>query len=404
MSSPHLALRSCDRDLGGGGWLRNRALVRLAVTLVGFGLTLLLLLSPVWAGGISSLTAALRRETSTLATLESLTEWVTRTEQELEEARQRRGEVEHQMTEAERRVKALHERSVQRRQHVQQRVRSIYKMSRGGGMVRLLLEAASGEDLATRVSAAALILRRDARELALYQQELARLALEQRALAEKRAQQRQVVERLEAKHSELRGARANQVKLLRRLQASRRLQHQLAEELDQQQRALLRRVGEITWRLQVAGGFAARKGKLGRPVAGPIIGVFGGLALSSGELSADRASDEERPRSHHRVEILRHGLTFRPRGRSPVGAVAPGIVRLAGSLRGYGNVVLVEHSDGYYTLYGFLSQVQVEDGAEVDKGTVLGRAGFDPLTGRAAMYFELRHGAQALDPAVWLRR
>jgi septal ring factor EnvC (AmiA/AmiB activator) len=46
----------------------------------------------------------------------------------------------------------------------------------------------------------------------------------------------------------------------------------------------------------------------------------------------------------------------------------------------------------------------VEDGTEVDKGTILGRAGFDPLTGRAAMYFELRHGAQALDPAVWLRR
>jgi murein hydrolase activator len=361
------------------------------------GVSLILLLpTPATAGGaLSALTSALRRETSTLATLESLTEWVARTEQDLDEARRHRARLDHQVAEATRRIGALRARSTQRRTQIQQRTRTLYKMSRGG-VIRLLLEAVDGEELSTRLSAASLIVRRDVRELELYHAELARLADEQQRLERQRGQQSGLLERLEVKHRELQTARAKQLQALRRLQSSRRQQHQVAEELDQQQRTLLRRIGELSWRLQVAGGFAARKGKLPRPVAGPIVGIFGQFTVG--------VPNDSRNKGERKVEVLRRGLTFRPAGHSPVGAVARGVVRLADVLRGYGNVVLVEHSDAFYTLYGFLSQIQVRDGEEVDKGTVLGRAGLDPLTGRPATYFELRHNAEPLDPVVWLRR
>jgi murein hydrolase activator len=358
-------------------------------------LPILLLSTPASGGVLSALTSTLRRETSTLATLESLTEWVARTEQDLDEARQHRARIDHQVAEATRRITALRSRSTQRRTQIQQRTRTLYKMSRGG-VIRLLLEAVDGEELSTRLSAASLIVRRDVRELELYHKELTRLTDEQQQLERQRGQQARLLERLEAKHRELQTARAKQLQALRRLQTSRRQQHQITEELDQQQRALLRRIGELTWRLQVAGGFAARKGKLPRPVAGPIVGIFGQFTVG--------VPNDSRNKGDRKVEVLRHGLTFRPAGRTPVGAVARGVVRLADTLRGYGKVVLVEHSDGYYTLYGFLSQILVREGEEVDKGTVLGKAGLDPLTGRAATYFELRHNAEPLDPVVWLRR
>jgi septal ring factor EnvC (AmiA/AmiB activator) len=65
-------------------------------------------------------------------------------------------------------------------------------------------------------------------------------------------------------------------------------------------------------------------------------------------------------------------------------------------------VVLLEHEDGYFTLYGFLSEVAVAEGQELRRGQPLGRAGIDPLSGERATYFELRRGERPLDPLSWL--
>jgi septal ring factor EnvC (AmiA/AmiB activator) len=106
----------------------------------------------------------------------------------------------------------------------------------------------------------------------------------------------------------------------------------------------------------------------------------------------------------HKLEVLRHGLTFRTVTGARVRSVAPGTVRMVGPLPGYGNVVLVQHSGGYYTVYGFLDRMRVAEGAQVYRRTTLGWAGLDPLTGRPGAYFEIRRGAEALDPAPWLAR
>jgi septal ring factor EnvC (AmiA/AmiB activator) len=77
---------------------------------------------------------------------------------------------------------------------------------------------------------------------------------------------------------------------------------------------------------------------------------------------------------------------------------------MSGTLPGYGHVVLLEHGEGYFSLYGFLSDSRVAAGATVPRGGEVGNAGIDPLTGRPAVYFELRHKERALDPAAWIQR
>lgn len=77
-------------------------------------------------------------------------------------------------------------------------------------------------------------------------------------------------------------------------------------------------------------------------------------------------------------------------------------MRVAGPLEGYGRLVVIEHSDGYFSLYGFLASTSVSEGQRVRRTAPIGRAGVDPLTGHNAAYFELRHGERPLDPADWL--
>jgi septal ring factor EnvC (AmiA/AmiB activator) len=350
-------------------------------------LTLLSLVGDPAHARVAGLTQTLRQETSTLATLESLTDWVVRSGQDLETAKVHQQQMDHQIAEARRRLAALELRASDRRRHVGARVRSLYKLSRGG-VVRLLFEALDTQDLSLRLSTAAFILRRDVREMEIYRGETALLLEEKRTLEKKQAQQASARQQLEAKVGELQRARSAQLQILGRLQASRRLRSRVSGELDQQQRALLRRIEVLHTRLDDAGGFARQRGQLARPVSGPVIGIFGG------------AVDPERG-----VSILRHGLTFRPHGsRASVRAVAEGRVIVAGPFAGFGKLVLLEHTDGYFSVYGFLSSTAVAERATVRRGQTLGRVGLDPLTGRSALYFELRHNERPLDPAVWIRR
>ena len=362
---------------------------------------LLALALPVAAiAGVTKLTQTLRRETAGLATLESLSDWIVRSEEDLEGAAFRSKQLAQQIKDAERRRAVIEERMGSRRQRVQLRVRGLYKMSRGG-LLRLLLEAPDEERLSGRFSAASLILRRDVREISAFNAELGRLRSEQQKLEQARTALTRLTERLTQKRAELEDARNQQLAALHHLRYSRRLQQTLAGELDGHQRALLKRIGELGWKVRSAGGFAALKGTLPRPVGGAVTSIFG-KTVEGGPTG--RSSSGPSGRAAPGVSILRHGFTYRPSKYETVHVVADGLVRVAGPFEGYGRLVVVEHSDGYFSLYGFLGSTAVSEGQRVRRTDPVGRVGIDPLTGHSAAYFELRHGERALDPAIWLRR
>jgi len=107
--------------------------------------------------------------------------------------------------------------------------------------------------------------------------------------------------------------------------------------------------------------------------------------------------------------------TFGPRGRrfhngmdikaphsSPVLAVAGGVVTYAGTQRGYGNIIMVDHGDGFMTTYAHLHSKDVEQGDAVMEGQSIGTVG---VTGNATtphVHFEVRHEGKPIDPAKFL--
>lgn len=105
--------------------------------------------------------------------------------------------------------------------------------------------------------------------------------------------------------------------------------------------------------------------------------------------------------------IFRDGIKIAATGGQTVHSVAAGSVIYAGPFRSYGNVVIMDHNKGFFTIYGFLREIQVKVGDKLEKQSVLGTVGVDTQsssgTGRNAVYFEVRQGTTALDPQDWLK-
>ncbi len=356
-------------------------------------LGLLLLVSGASPANAAGLTKTLVQERSALAELEHRTREVIEQQQRLDHLDDRGRRLAYRIKEAERRLEALTKRSARRRVHLRHRLRALYKLSRGS-LVRLLVEAEGGHRARVNGRALTRLIERDVDELRLYRREVARLATERATLGQERASQQRLVRQTRASKLDLERVRRAQQRLLRRISRNRRLRRRISGELSARQRRLLREVNKVSYRLRhgrfTSGGveaFAGLRGKLPRPTKGPIVARFGeGVDPRTG------------------LKLSRSGVTIRSRPRARVRAVASGTVRLARALAGYGQVVLIDHGDGFYTLTGYLSRVNVAVGDRVSRRKVIGRAGEDPLGGRPAVLFEVRHRQRAVDPAAWLRR
>lgn len=89
---------------------------------------------------------------------------------------------------------------------------------------------------------------------------------------------------------------------------------------------------------------------------------------------------------------------------APVRAVAHGRVAYADWLRGYGMLLIVEHGDGYMTLYGQNQSLLAEVGDWVQAGQIVALAGDTGGRDQAGLYFQIRHDGEPVDPSDWVRQ
>lgn len=99
-----------------------------------------------------------------------------------------------------------------------------------------------------------------------------------------------------------------------------------------------------------------------------------------------------------------NGLLFRARLGQRVRSAYSGRVAFVGSVGGYGTVVIVDHSQHVFTLYGHLDKVLVHKNQFVTRGESLALAGRSGFRTTPALYFEVRENGRAVDPFLYLRR
>jgi murein DD-endopeptidase MepM/ murein hydrolase activator NlpD len=96
------------------------------------------------------------------------------------------------------------------------------------------------------------------------------------------------------------------------------------------------------------------------------------------------------------------GIDLPSRRGSAVRATAPGVVRIAGWVGGYGNLVEIEHSGGVSTRYGHLSRLDVAPAQHVEEGQVIGEVGSTGHSTGPHLHFEVRVRGYAVDPLTFV--
>jgi murein DD-endopeptidase MepM/ murein hydrolase activator NlpD len=88
---------------------------------------------------------------------------------------------------------------------------------------------------------------------------------------------------------------------------------------------------------------------------------------------------------------------------TPVKAADDGVVAYAGNeLKGYGNLVLIRHADGFVTAYANASELMVKRGETVKRGQVIAKSGETGNVTSPQLHFEIRKGATPVDPSQYL--
>ena len=97
------------------------------------------------------------------------------------------------------------------------------------------------------------------------------------------------------------------------------------------------------------------------------------------------------------------GVAFEAPEGSEVRAVAPGVVVFSDWLRGFGLLAIVNHGDGWMSLYGSVDSIYKQRGDSVETGEVIATAGQSGGETEVGLYFEMRHNGEPRDPLAWLR-
>ncbi|PLX83107.1 MAG: hypothetical protein C0617_12790 [Desulfuromonas sp.] len=269
---------------------------------------------------------------------------------------------------------------------VRKRLIALYKTG-GTGMLSVLFSAETPARMAEDREFLCRIVRQDRVLLAEFRLRLDELEAARVRLDGLKRQQGAALDDLDRDRQRLAQVRKKREWLLARVRSDRA---ELSRQLEaMQERAA--RVGALIKKLEsdksrqytdLTGEFASQKGRLPWPAKGDLRTGFG--AWRHPELGTLHDSQ---------------GIEISAAGGQPIEAVWDGQVIFANWFKGYGQLIILDHGSGYYSLYAQASRLNRKVGDRVKRGAALGFTGED---GGDGVYFEIRHRGVPLDPTAWL--
>lgn len=287
------------------------------------------------------------------------------------------------------------------RAKLMRRLRNLYKFS-AGRELEFLLSTSSFAQLLSRWDFLVMVAEQDRLLLEGIQTEKERVEASQNRLEKNLTQIQHTATRTTQENQRLAGLRTQREKTVRSIQTQRQVYEAAAAELEKTARAMQRLLAQLERKRReetdrarsegrtpqpYTGNFAQGQGRLDWPVRGTVIGSFG-------------------PESHPKwgTKTMNNGLDIQVPVGTSVRSVARGRVDYVSEDFGtYGQMVILNHGDGYYTLYGHLSSIAVAVGAEVTAGQTIARSGDSGSLKGPILHFEVRKGGTSLDPRNWLQ-
>ena len=196
------------------------------------------------------------------------------------------------------------------------------------------------------------------------------------------ASQQAAIEKLKKDQTRL----GNLVALIDKKLAAERAAEEAAQkrqEAEAARKAASKRAAQKPIPLMKGGNFAKLKGKLTRPVSGRVAAQFGTKRSGSAKWQ---------------------GLLFRAPEGAEVSACAAGTVVFSDWLRGYGNLIIIDHGNTYMSVYANNETVYKNVGDRVKQGETISTVGNSVGDDEPGLYFEIRYKGKPVNPSPWLRK
>ncbi len=194
-------------------------------------------------------------------------------------------------------------------------------------------------------------------------------------------------DRVKSKEQELAQQKQSKVLILSSVRKEKASHQKMLAELKEASRRILDLIEKSSKKDTYAGaGFTRLKGKLPWPVDGRIAVPYG--AQKDPEFS---------------TPVFRNGIHIQTPSNSDARSVSEGKVIFAEWFKGFGQLVIINHGNGYHTLYGNLSEIFSHVGDIIGESQVIGRVGTSGILNAPGLYFEIRYKGKPLDPTQWLR-
>ena len=254
------------------------------------------------------------------------------------------------------------------------------------GPLRLFYDAARGGDLNRAIGTVSVLTRGQVRLMeeysALEVRHKEKLALLNQALTKAQDE----AARLESRREELARVRDRVRRQRASLEQRRRVAARRLTDLQNREAALERLLNLLASRHRLIGRQDMRRyqGALPWPVDGTVVESFGRHRLAT-----------------YASYTVCNGIRLRVPGQRPVKAIFPGVVAYARYFKGYGNMVVIDHGSGVYSLVAGLATILVRRNQSVSMGTRLGLS--SPPKAGGNIYLEIRVNGKAVDPRRWLR-
>lgn len=224
-----------------------------------------------------------------------------------------------------------------------------------------------------------------------YQRTLDELEQTRAQLQEKRVEINQLIGKAHDKRQELESQEKRNQALVDQINQNRQsyeksIQEKLArsQELHNLLKKLLEEKIDLPFPLTP---LDERYGQLDWPIQGRVVTPFGLIRQPP-----------------YNTRIKSNGIEIAPRDNMIVKNIHPGIVRFTDYFEGYGNLIIIDHGMGFYSLYGHCADFYVKKEDAVQEGDPIAFVGdIGSLKGNT-LYFELRRRNEALDPLKWLKR
>ena len=267
------------------------------------------------------------------------------------------------------------------------RLRALYKE---GKMfpVKVLFSAEDYNDLIQKMKYMELLMSHDSRIFENYQKRWKQSKEQERKLSQAKEKLIQFETAALQKKNEIEERKGNKSKFLKTIKNKKIYFIQTRKEMLKASENLNGLIAKLEQK-KISGqelSFVDKKGRLFFPVKGKVLNRFGRVR-------------DKRFQSY----IINNGLNLKVKKGTKVHPIFQGTVLFAGSLEGYGNLIILGHGDKYHSLYGHLDKILVQTGDYVYEDRAIGLSGDSGSLVGETLYLELRHQGKPIDPAPWLQ-